>query len=198
LLCAAHHDRSRHAEIGNAAHSCGMTGTFIGAHGLRIRIGAQHALQLLGVQPDLEAQAHQGGMIRQVRPFREVGLEEPLLGLIPLAFRLGELEQAVRVKGTADHRDVHVVHEPQALRALHHAIHPGLGIGTRAPVLLHQHAVHVQRASLWRPRIQLEAAPNHLHTVALWKAFHRRLELALSDVAERADDIAPDLHHQPA
>jgi len=132
-------------------------------------------------------------LVGDVLAVDEVRVEQPLLHVVTLACAGGVLRESVCVESVGDDGSVVVEREPDLLRP-GGDVGDGLAGDLQSPALLLREVLHgvAGRVGL-RVGLQLEALPDDFNLVALRQLREGGLELALADVAERTDDVAPDL-----
>ena len=63
------------------------------------------------IQARIAGQFQQGGGVRYIPAFAEIGFEKPFLHRIPQALPLGHLHQAMRIEGIGDHGAIEIIEQ---------------------------------------------------------------------------------------
>ena len=124
----------------------------------------------------------------------EVRREEALLGRVLQAVRGGQVDEPVRVERVGRVRAIEVIAQANGGRLAGDVAVQRPGPRAVAAQLRGEQVVHVPTALPRRVRHQFGAAPDDLDLLPVGEPLERALELALADVAERAQQIRPDLN----
>ena len=101
------------------------------------------------------------------------------------------MQQPVCVEGVARFGDAPLEVQPHLARGLFLMVQHGQRLLFTHAVECVQHTLQWHAVGLWRVGVQLEAVPVNVgFDAGLGK---RQLQLAFADVAERADDVGPDI-----
>ena len=158
-------------------------------HRLGEAISAEHLGHLVARQADLAAETGQFGVVADQAALLEIGAQQALLHRVLEIVIRGEVDEAMRVERVARAGGREVEGEALARGGLRHLVMRGLRL-LAAHAVLAREMLDVLAAAFSRSRrVELEAAPGHVHLVGVLELPERRFEATLADEAPGARDV---------
>lgn len=159
-----------------------------------VRVAVEDRGRLCLVETGVHRQPQERGPLADGLALGEGGQQQSLLDCVLDAAGRAQMDEAMGIEGVARLGTVEAEVEPDLSCGRRHPGQLGARLAKGDAVLAGDARCVVTLANRGRPRIELEGAPHDPHLVAVLEPLEGGLEVALADVAPRADDIGPDLH----
>src|SRR5579875_141203 len=192
-LCPGHAERHVDREERDAADAELARLQLVPADRVGVRVAAEHLLDGRRVQPGADRYAGEHVRVEDLPGLREVSLADGGDQLALHAFFPAKVDHPVDVEGVA-RRAVRAEAQPLGPGEPRHPRVGRARLCFRHAVLPGEHARDGFPLAFRAFGVQLEGAVHHLNLVAAGETGEGLLEPGHTDIAPRADDIAPDIH----